>query len=216
MKRTVTLAAAALLVASAALAETNVLSQNAVGYIKVEAGANQYKLIGSVFNPLEENATVASVLGTNDVPAGTRVFLFNQSSQTYVQELMHSTLGWLPGTNIIEVGDGMWLVSPSDKTFYMMGEVPANTTNNVDVVAGYQLLTFPYPTGIAITNTFLNTIAKPGDRVFTFDGTNYHQALKHSTLGWLPADFTLNPGEGFWYTTSSNFTWQETKPYEWP
>jgi hypothetical protein len=187
-----------------------------VGYIKVDANAGEYKLIGAVFNPLEGESTVGSVLGTNDVPAGTKVFLYDKSSQKYVQELKHSTLGWLPGTNVIQVGDGMWLLSPSDKAFYLMGEVPYDGTNAVEVVAGYQLLTFPYPTGIAITNTFLNDVAKPGDKVFTFDGTNYHQALKHSTLGWLPADFTLNPGEGFWYTTSSNFTWQETKPYEWP
>jgi len=217
MKRTVTLAAAALLVASAALAETNVLSQNAVGYIKVAITNSDWHLVGSQFDSLEGGAsTIGDLLGTN-VPNATQAYIFDASESRYIGEQFVAAFGgWTPGTNHIDRGDGIWVKTPSAHDFLLMGEVPALATNSMSFLEGFQIITYPYPVETSLTNSVLNDIAADGDLIYVYDGGYVGYQYISAFGGWTPNNLILKPGMAFWYKSSAGKDWKEPKPYDWP
>jgi hypothetical protein len=217
MKKAVILASAALLITSAALAETNVLSQNAVGYIRKSTAEGNWNLIGMQFDTLDgETIVIGDVLGTNGVPNNTKVFIYDKIGATYLSETYYDGFGWHPGTNAIERGDGVWVKTPASHDFFVMGEVPSAATNNFSLVGGFQIITYPYPVERALTNSILNDIAENNDKLYTFDGTNYTTYTYYDGFGWNPNDLIFEPGMAFWYRSGSGASWSEPKPYRWP
>lgn len=108
MKRMKVLILAMSLVAAVAMAaETNVTSVNVVGYIKLQVEASKYYLVGIQFDSMTAiNPTVNDIFGSNSVPDGTQVLLYNGAGYDYEQYV--DTIGWMPGTSVLQPGQGFW------------------------------------------------------------------------------------------------------------
>ncbi|MCX7819218.1 MAG: hypothetical protein N2652_08430 [Kiritimatiellae bacterium] len=196
-------------VAGAALAQTNVYSKNAVGVIRIDVPTNRWTLISYQLNPLNTSNRVGDVLGTNGIPDGTVVLLFN--GVQYVGEEYLEGEGWLPGTNVLQRGIGFWIRAPVGFPLYLTGEVPAETNTAVNIGAGYRLISFPYPVEVDITNSVLNVVAEDGDAILRFTGSGYQAAEYIEGDGWMPGNFKLRVGESYWYKSGSSKVWNEPK-----
>jgi hypothetical protein len=199
---------AAVLAAMSFAQTTNVYSRNAVGVIRVDVPTNQWRLVSYPLDSMGPSNRVVDVIGTN-VPDGTVVLFFTGSS--YVGETYYAGFGWWPGTNVITRGRGFWLRAPNGFALYLTGEVPAVTNTQVQLPSGYSLVSFPYPLGVGITNTLLNSIAQDGDLILRWTGSGYSGAAYYAGFGWWPSDFTLQVGEGYWYRSAATKTWNEPK-----
>ncbi len=205
------------LIAGVSFAQTNeVVSKNAVGYVKISLTADQFKIISMPFNMVDGSSiTVGEALG--DMPDSTVVYIFNGIS--YNSEQYLTGPGWLPGTNVITRGQSFWVKSPSDKDVFLMGEVPdsGDAQTSITLQTGYQLISYPYPTDIDLMNTAISSNAVDSDQIFVFNGSSYVPYNYLAGAGWLPDSFTIQPGVGFWYhRIGTPVTVNELKPYTWP
>lgn len=210
-----------------ASAADEVLSKNAVGYIKVSVEADTYALIGGSFIPMTTNSvfTVKDVLGDTGFPPNTKVQAWNPVELKYDTSIFYNDeYGWYPEVSI-DPAQGFW-VKPLGQAhdFYFMGEVPAEDVS-FSALEGYQIVTFPFPVAISVTNTAFDTMTNIQDKILVQkeDGSGYFTYIKYQApYGWVstddgaPADLTFVPGKAVWYKSTSDVNWVETKPYAWP
>ena len=134
MKKIVIVALAAVLVASVASAQTQVLSRNAVGYTKVTADRDAFALVRNDFVPLSGDNTPSNLFGLTTFPTNTTIYVWDGPNtkynlETIVYQKAAGSLVWSPGSNVLDPGMGFWVKVPSDApsneyTAFMMGEVP--------------------------------------------------------------------------------------------
>jgi hypothetical protein len=109
------------------------------------------------------------------------------------------------------------------------GEVPAGSSVDVPVVAGFQILSYPYSATVDLNSTDLaasgataNLFSGSADQITIYTNGVYDTfALSSSGPEWRPigAFFSAAPslplplGNGFWYFAQSGFTWTESTPY---
>ena len=230
MKKLIIAALAAGLIGASAQAQTNqVLSRNAVGYVKVTAASNSMVLIRNDFNDLTSGGApaVSNIIG-DQVPVNSTVFIWSRSSQSYNSGTRSSRSGWGSfGSNMLNRGEGFFLKIPSgagisNYTVYLMGEVPDKTTAPTTTVAnvtGLGLFGNPYPVSTPLTNIAIVANAANNDVVYLWNVTNqsYVSYTRSSRSGWGGAtNVTLSPGEGFWLRSSITQQWSTVKPYTWP
>jgi hypothetical protein len=231
------------MIAGVASAESNVLSRNAVGYVKTTVQPGDFAMLHNTLLPLDaEPATPSKVFG-DSLPVGSQIFLWNSVSQTYQISSYEETVGppptfvtstnWSLDTAELSPGVAFWVALPDDAPaadydITIMGEVPSDASLSVDVVAGFNMVAYPFPVSVAWTNTILSQNAEIGDQVFLWnvDSKGYQVAAYEEVTGppptftvssnWVPSTLVIEPGAGIWYQTSSGKTWSETKPYDWP
>ena len=226
MKKSVILALGLAVIAGSAFAQTNqVLSRNAVGYVKISAVRSNFVFIANNFKSLSGGpVTVTNLLGTQ-VPNGSAVFVWDSAAQAYRSE-NRGFAGWTPGTNRLDLGRGFWLkiadAGPSNVyQVYLMGEVPdKNTapTTTLPIVTGFNMVANPYPVATKFTNTAIAKAGVNGDAVFFWnpEAKNYYSENR-GFAGWVPGTNMVSPGQSFWYRRSGGATnWVEAKPYTWP
>jgi len=198
---------------------TQVLSRNAVGYVRVAAAKGTLSLIAHNFVSIDGSTVTTTNLLADQAPANSVVYGWNRANQAYFSENYIGGFGWFPGTNVLERGNGFWLKIPSGAAsnsydIYLMGEVPSET-NLDNIVDGITLSGYPYPVSTLWTNTDLAKSAAVGDKLYYWDGS-YKTINYIDGFGWFPSDVVIEPGMGFWYLTTNASLWQETKPYTWP
>ena len=217
MKKTIIALAVIALVAPLAFGQ-EVLSRNAVGYVKVTAPKG-FALVSMDFENMGGD-TAADIIG-DQLPQGSSIFFWDPVGQTYVGETKTKT-GWA-GTNKITLGRAMFFSVPNtaasnEYQVYLMGEVPATTGQTYKTV-GFYFQGYPYPVAQTWTNTDIAKQTAQGDSIFWWDvsGQTYAGATKTKT-GWGGAatNKVLNPGEGFIISAIAALTVNETKPYTWP
>jgi hypothetical protein len=208
------------LVAGAVMAAGPVTSVNAVGYVNVSLQSNVWNLVCMPFEKIDKtNPTVGEVFDPDGsgLPAGLAVLLWN--GVTYVNEDYYAGYGFYPGTNVIVRGSGAWVRSPVSIILSLAGQVPSTNVTTTTLLPGYNLMSFPYPVAMAISNTVLQSLGSAGDSILKVLPTGgYANADFYAGFGWYPADFLLNPGEGYWYKSQAAIStnWNQTKPYDWP
>ena len=69
-----------------AFGQTNVLSQNAGGYVKVSINEGDLAMVSYDFLDIDGNPTTASDVIGDQLPLGSRLFLWDAGSQAYVIE----------------------------------------------------------------------------------------------------------------------------------
>ena len=204
-------------------AQTNqVLSRNAVGYVRVTCPRGGLVLVRMDFESLDGSDLHAEDVFGDQLPSGTSIYAFDPSIPGYVID-NYSFLGW--STNIVfQRGKGFWIEVPdsapsNEYQVYLMGEVPDRftaPTSTVSVASNLSLLGYMYPSDILWTNTELAKNANMGDRLYHWDGTSYVPNTL-GFLGWTDPNLVITPGMGFWFeTTAAATNWIETKPYTWP
>jgi hypothetical protein len=222
-----------------AQAETNVVSSaNVVGYVQRTLLPGKYTLIGVNFTASGGDPTLKEVVGTNQLKAAAnyidadRVVVWNPqttSYQAYAQYIgdhefypCNTVYEWdnsAPTNPVISVGAGFWIISGSSTTnvLYLSGDVIATPSNTVDLVNGYQLVSWPFSADQAIGTISTTNLTKAAnyidaDRIVVWEGDHYQQYGLYTDGEWYPcntvqewdAALTETPrvialGEGFWF-----------------
>ncbi len=211
--------------ATMAFGQTNqVLSRNAVGYIKLNIDKGDFAMIQNPFiNLAGSDYTVTNLFG-DQLPSGSSVFIWDEAGQTYVSE-NKGFGGWFPGTNVLDPGNGFFLTigaaAPSNNySIFMMGEVPdrfTQPTGTVPYVNGFSMVGYPFPVTTEVTNTTLAANLPSGSTVFLWDQAGQTYVSENKGFGgWFPGTNVLNPGAAFFLSTTVSTNWVEPKPYTWP
>jgi hypothetical protein len=238
--RTKTLALSALLgmLGSASLvAQTNVYSLNAVGYINVTLFPG-FNLISCPLISSPDN-TIGTLfpnggggLPTSNQWANFSVFQWSPAITNYLQDTAAAkaankngyTNGWSSGGTIaLNPGLGMWIDNPGATTnVTFVGTVPQNGSpylTNV-LTSGFNMVSSAIPMSGDLyvnTNTLLTGFENQNDQVYTWDPgiTNYDNTdtytTKHQWNSGAADPTTTNITEGFWYYVagSTSETWTE-------
>lgn len=227
MKRLLALLMAVGMTATIASAQ-EVLSQNAVGYVKVDLEAGNLYLLRNDFESVDGSPmSIANVLD-EQVPVGTIVTLFDEVAQSYLPGIGRGAFGWaVAASNVLERGGAFFVqmpASPPDPSYelFIMGEVPdANTPMNA--VPGINMAGLPYPASIEWLDSVYSSELPVGSILTLWDvGTqSYLPGIGRGPFGWAAAatGLSIEPGEGFFVTiptAESPIAFDETKPYVWP
>jgi hypothetical protein len=170
-------------VPSQSVVGTQVVSQNIVGYVRLNLNKG-YNLIGNQLN--NGNNTIGSVL---NVPDGTTVYKFNgkYSANSYVDG------AWDLPSMTLPVGEGFFINVPSATTITLIGEVSQN--NNKTLANGISLLSVPMAVGGSLTDVG-GLVANEGDVVYQWTGTGFG-ATEFVDGSWSPSVPNVKVGEGF-------------------
>lgn len=232
MKRLIGVAAGLAMIAGLATAQTNVLSQNAVGYVKITVEspptASALYLLSTQWLQIDGTTnTIAKVLG-DQLPNLTQVFTWNGTG--YNAPSTYFNGNFVPpgtGDTAINPADGFWIQIPPNTPstdIFLLGEVPgANNgfdSNVVQNLGGIQLVSNPYPVNTTWTNIDLAVQLPNLSQLFVYDGGFGTPSTKLPTGAWN-ASPDIDVGEGFFVAVGAGGTgnlaeWVETKPYTWP
>ena len=170
-------------VPSQSVVGTQVVSQNIVGYVRLNLNKG-YNLIGNQLN--NGNNLIGNVLS---VPDGTTVYKFNgkYSANSYVDG------AWDVPTMTLPVGEGFFINVPSATTITLIGEVSQN--NNKTLANGISLLSVPMAVGGSLTDVG-GLVANEGDVVYQWTGTGFG-ATEFVDGSWSPSVPNVKVGEGF-------------------
>jgi len=226
MKKSVLLAAGVCLLSSMTAFADPVTSVNAVGVTKVNLPVG-FSMIACPFNAVgaAQGLSLDEMFGTN-LPDGATIFVYDAVSG-YVLYQYYTATGWvddggLPaGTSKILRGEGFWVYAPSAANISLAGEVPssANGTNQIDLLNGFQLVSFSFPQEINILDSGL--VPHENDTIFVYNSGGYILYQYYASMGWvddggLSANIIFKPNQGFWYLSYGSNTWNQSKTYTWP
>lgn len=213
------------LAACLASAENTATSVNIVGFVSKQTSSsvtNKYFMFGGGFlkpASTNERVTLAELLGTNSIPTGSIVYLWNSGSSAYVGETFAGGR-WLPGTNLIGRSDGFWFKANSTAIITTSGEVPGSSRTNTvtPILPGYNMLAYPYPVSMPIRDMAFTNCSAVGDIVYKWNPTNgawVGTTYIGGTTKWT-ANLVFEPCEGFWYKRTAaggSTNWIQTSPY---
>lgn len=209
------------MLASVAMAATNVTSVNGVGYYTKTLEAGNLYLMGIQLDDMH-SGTITDVLGT-DVASGTIVTFWDPIGQTWGATETFATFptpGWVPGTNVLTVGMGMFIKSPSEFDLTILGEIPLDDTNSVSLYSGLSFVSAPYPVDMVITNagfapTSGDLLTKWNDMTQGWGATETYATFP--TPGWVPGTNTFDVGEAVVYKSQAGgvTSWDVERPFDW-
>ena len=224
MKKILLASALVLAIAVSAAVAQEVLSQNAVGYIKVPTIAGKFI---SVAQPLNNMGKAENKFGetsiAQELPQGSTVFFWDPVQQNWGGG-GKSGKGWAPGQSnkVIAAGEGFFIKSPQDGEVTITGEVPDEPSLD-RVIPGnkaFGSLANPYPVDFKFGESDVAKNASQGSTVFFWDlaAQNWGGGGK-SGKGWAPgqSNRVVAAGEGFFLKEAEGVTTITTvKPYTWP
>lgn len=218
--------------ATVALAQTEVRSKNAVGYIKIPV-VNDFTSLTIPFDDMNGGKIMfTNAIGTQVFGAGAQVFEWTGAAwQPY--NWQNAALGWRPA-NSLELKPGVsyfikrptaWATDGQSHEIVLSGEVPEMYQSSAIAFTGSGNLTafgFSYPVSVMFTNTALaKNFGGTGAQVFEWTGTAWQPYnWQNAALGWRPANsLELKPGVGYFFktaTASAGGAWVQERPYTWP
>lgn len=230
-----------ILAMGAMLAHAEVLSKNAVGYVKVEVEPGELAIIAQPFLPIDplEDPTPSLVFG-GSLPVDSRLFIWDgleYQLETFQEQIgpppgFIVTTNWFPNTALLEPGKAFWIRipagAPEAQDVFVMGEVPDFDETDVYLIEGLAMVAFPYPAEMRVEDTVMGQNAQLDDRIFIWDiETQEYSLVTYQeqigpppgfivTTNWFPADVVIPAGAGFWYRAGSASIPTELKPYTWP
>jgi len=235
MKKTLWIAIAGALVASVIAASAReVLSANAVGYIKKTLPANGGMVMMSI--PLNNMTEASNVFGRTSVaqeaPVGSVVYFWNEAGQSWGGGTK-GIKGWAAGQSnrVVAAGEAFFLKSPTNAAapadVTITGEVPPTIGQPMlsrGVIAQGQLGTLgnPYPVDFKFGESQVAKDSAQGSTVFFWNeaGQSWGGGTK-GLKGWAAgqSNRVVAAGEGFFLKASNatSFAWTEpVAPYTWP
>jgi hypothetical protein len=211
MKKAVLILIVGVIFVLASYAADTVSSANIVGYKEITILSNQLSLISTAL--INESNTVAGLFG--NLPSGTKIYLWDRVDQNY-NVTTKTRAGWSnAGTNTVEIGSGLFISLPSEmqENIVISGEVPVAEMSGIYTANGYSLLSYPYPTDVAFTNTVLAKEALSGDKISLWRNNDWVTYVK-TRAGWTGAEnLKINFGEAIFYLSTTNAVRNEIRPY---
>lgn len=198
---------------ASALAQNNVYSVNAVGYVN-KTLVPGYNLIA---NPLNASSnSIASVFPS--VPLGSRIFRYSGGTFTAVTYELddNDVAGWNNPNIVLAPGEGFFFQNnrSTNVTITFVGEVPSGTLNN-PLPAGFSLKSSIVPQSALLDAANLGFPAALGDRIYRWNGNGYnittYELDDNDVAGWNnPPLATPGVGDGFFVFSTSAKTWTRT------
>ena len=228
MKKILLASALVLAIAVSAAVAQEVLSQNAVGYIKVNLPANKFV---SVAQPLNNMGKAENKFGETSVaqeaPQGTLVYFWSPEGQGWSGGVKGAK-GWAgaESNKVIAAGEGFFIKAPAnapaDGEVTITGEVPDEPSLD-RVIPGnkaFGSLANPYPVDFKFGESDVAKNATQGSIVYfwSVDSQNWGGGTKGGK-GWAGAESNriVAAGEGFFLKEAEGVTTITTvKPYTWP
>ncbi len=227
-KKLIVLMIGTLAVSVVAAMAQEVLSQNAVGYIKKTLPADEKLVAMSI--PLNSLSEADIVFGRTSVAQeaeqNSQVFFWDEGAQVWVGGLK-GIKGWAPGQSnrVVTPGEAFFMKGAAgapDKDVTITGEVPDEGmvkrvmlgSGNLSAVAN------PFPVDFKFGESDLAINATQNSEVFFWDEVAqvWVGGLK-GIKGWAPgqSNRVVLAGEGFFMKEAAGVTdWDEDKPYTWP
>ena len=212
-----------------------VLSKNAVGYVRRTLDKGKTYLMTVNFDMLGGAPnTVSNVFpaASSGLPSGTIIYFWDPVAQAYSPQsetlvAIPPPIRWSPGTNILSLGRTFWMRIPSaapSNTYelFTMGEVPDDTNIVKSLVAGISFVSFPYPVEVSINHaTGLLNVVQSGNIVFFYNPdtgawpSETYQAVPPPAR-WTPGTNVFTPGRGVLIRRTTGASMNQGKPYSWP
>ena len=230
MKKTLWIAMAGALVASVVAASAQeVLSANAVGYIKKTMPASGGMVMVNI--PLDSMTEASNVFGRTSIaqeaPQGSTVYFWDTVMQQWAPGSKGSK-GWAgaQSNRVVLAGEGFFLkgsnAAPAAVDVTITGEVPdANPIVRAIPGSGaYGTLANAYPVDMNFGESDVAKNASQNSIVYFWnESLQQWDAGNKGIKGWQPAQSNkvVTAGEGFFLKEVGTVTtWTNTKPYTWP
>lgn len=238
--------------------DDNVYSVNVAAFKQITVPGKQLNLASTPFD--SEPATLESVFGGqlqggDSFNTADQVIMFDPASGTYKDYFKADGTGlpeydgkWFtadlqPATNqIVYPGVGFWIRSSvlSTQRVVFAGVLNTDISKTNTIVAGLQLISYPYNAPVYLHELALTNAASGGDSyndltadnimlwdVQTQSYSNYFFAdgtgMPEYDKKWLTPELqvatnvVIQPGQAFWYRhKGTGFTWVESRPYTLP
>ena len=228
MKKILLASALVLAIAVSAAVAQEVLSQNAVGYIKVATPPGKFV---SVAQPLNNMGKAENKFGetsiAQELPQGSWVYFWSAENQGWGGG-MKSGKGWAgaESNKVIAAGEGFFIKAPAnapaDGEVTITGEVPdePSLARTIPGNKAFGSLANPYPVDFKFGESDVAKNATQGSWVYfwSIDGQGWGGGMK-SGKGWAGAESNriVAAGEGFFLKEAEGVTTITTvKPYTWP
>lgn len=131
-----------------AVAQNNVYSLNVVGYINAPVTQNRFAMLANQLNATPNNS-ITNVLSQSGIPDSTTVLQFQNGQWAASTETYLGGVGWIPGTMVLNPGQGFAVQCPQNYTLTFVGEVIQGTTTNA-LPAGYSLIAAMTPQSLPL------------------------------------------------------------------
>jgi hypothetical protein len=204
------------------MAQTNVYSLNAVGYINVTLSPG-FNIVSCPLWATDPSGatdnTISNLFGVNTNGQYKKWQIYGwdpTSSPPGFLDESGTPAGWVAGgTQTINPGQAVWVENPSNATYTVtfVGTVPTGLVTN-PIYPGYNLISTIVPaSGDIVTNSIMNYTNTPTkkDTVYTYNPlttnfTTYSAAGNPAT--WVATGDPILPsvGGGFWYESQSTAT----------
>jgi hypothetical protein len=187
------------------LAQTNVYSQNVVGYINLNL-TNGFTMVGNQLDldGTGTNNTVMTVFGTN-VPVGTVLYAFSGGGFVSAS---YGTKGWSGAANVnsaLKPGGGVFIQLPSARTVTMVGNVMQGGLQT-PYVQGFNIIASQVPQA-GLVQTDLGYTPTIGDVTYRYNPATGYVSSSYGAKGWSGGQPNLNVGESFWLQAATSGTW---------
>lgn len=221
MKKILTMAIGMAAVACIASAESATYSKNAVGFIQMEAKADQLYVLTVPFVNMESEDGSWKFGDTDlakNAPDWSMVYFWNGTQ-------------WLPGdkdeddgwqnlaNRELKPGEAFFFKPSEDMAIVLSGEVPTDTlpvaykgSDNLDSIGN------PYPVAVKFGDTEIAQQVPDWSRVHFWNGKQWIPGEKDEDDGWQNmANQVIEPGQGFFIQPAGAAgEWEPVKPYAWP
>jgi predicted RecA/RadA family phage recombinase len=224
MKKTLWIAISVALAASVIAASAQeVLSANAVGYIKktLPAGGDLIALSAPLNSMTDTNIVFGDTSIADEAPLGSVVYFWDEVLQVWSGG-SKSIIGWSPAqaNRVIVSGEAFFLKGNVADVSDV--EVPEDIQLSRAIIGSSALGTVgnPYPVDFTFGTSAIASNASLGSVVYFWDeALQVWSGGSKSIIGWAPAQANrvVLAAEGFFLKDSgAGSTWDENKPYTWP
>ena len=227
MKKLMSLVALAVVASVVAASAQEVLSANAVGYVKRAIPAGKLQIVSVPFeNIASEDGTYkfGETQIANDLPQGSSVMFWDDANQGWSGGAKGAK-GWSAGqaNHVLVPGEGFFVRnnSSADLEVTAAGEVPSDGSLSRAYNGGSALsiVASPYPVDVTFGETEIASQLPQGSSVMFWDvdKQGWSGGAK-GAKGWSAgqANKVISAGEGFFIRAASEDAWSAVKPYTWP
>ncbi|MBR4251647.1 MAG: hypothetical protein IKQ15_05065 [Kiritimatiellae bacterium] len=227
MKKLMSLVALAVVGSVVAASAQEVLSANAVGYVKRTVPAGKLQIVSIPFDNIaseDGSYTFGETQIAADLPQGSRVMFWDDAAQVWSGG-NKSAKGWSAGqaNHVLLPGEAFFVRNSTDGDLEVTaaGEVPSDATlkRAYNGASALTIVSSPYPVDVTFGETQIATDLPQGSRVMFWDAdSQVWSGGNKSAKGWSAgqANKVIAAGEGFFIRAGEEGTWEAVKPYTWP
>ena len=229
MKKAMMVFAAAALAGTLVASAQEVLSANAVGYVKRDIPAGKLQIVSIPFvNMASDTGTYKfgeTDMAISELQQNDSVMFWDAENQVW-NPGSKSKKGWAAAqsNHVIQVGEAFFVRSKqaADISVTAQGEVPDDVSLPVSYAGdkALSIVAYPFPVEQKFGTTELANQLPQNSSVMFWDAENqvWNPGSK-SKKGWAAAqsNHVIQVGEGFFIRTpEGGSTWEPVRPYTWP